>query len=255
MRIGRPEKISEPQIFSPPETSLPAGLPSTPQTISPCVAAAKKFSERYRPQKLSDVIGQPAAVRLLAALVKEPHSTCRLLVGPAGVGKSSAALAVAGELGCHDPFTDLHQITASDLSIDAARDLWAGPLRFAARSRSGYKILLVEELEQLHPQVQIFLKVGLEQLPPRTIVLATSNSVAKLDEALLQRFGQPLKFSGGALFAAAAILRLSEIWAAEAGEVSPPSELARWGWSGENFSMRVALDCIADHLTLSKAAA
>ena len=45
-------------------------------------------------------------------------------------------------------------------------------------------MLLLEELERLSPQCQVFLKVALasENLPPRAVVIATSNDTALIDE-------------------------------------------------------------------------
>jgi DNA polymerase III delta prime subunit len=196
-------------------------------------------------------------VRHLATLAADPFPSCRLLVGPPGCGKTTAALAFAAELGCRDEWTDLHVLCGADLSIDAARELWRGPLNSVARSTSRFMVLVIEELERLSPPTQIFLKDALERnLPSKTIVLATSNSTGKLDAALLQRFGQPLKFSGGASFAAAAICRLGDIWQIEARHVSPPAELARWGWdeSSGQYSLRSALDAMQDFLILESAA-
>jgi hypothetical protein len=85
-------------------------------------------------------------------------------------------------------------------------------------------------------------------------VLATSNDTTKLDAALLQRFGQPLQFTAGSLFAAAAMSRLRDVWETEAIDVPPPPELSSWGWQGETYSLRVALDQLQDYLSLAAAA-
>ena len=50
---------------------------------------------------------------------------------------------------------------------------------------SGWRVLVIEELDLLHEKVANFLKVALErQLPTKCVVVATSNSVEKLQDAL-----------------------------------------------------------------------
>lgn len=199
-----------------------------------------KLAERYQPRALTEIIGQP--VHLLRSFCRNPYPACWLLLGPPGVGKSATAYALASELGCHDEFSGLHTVTACDLSIDVTRELFQATLRLRPMEGSGWHVLVLEELDLLHEKVANYLKVALErQLPAKCVVVATSNSVEKLQEALVERF-TVVAYTGGSSLASAVLPRLESIWREEYGELPMPVGWERRGWDGERFSVRRALD-------------
>lgn len=216
-----------------------------------------RFSEKYRPRSLTDIVGQPA-VRMLRALVAKPYSCCVLLeCEQGGVGKTSTAMAFANDLGCVDEFHGLHVVPCSEFSIEIARELFDGnALRLRPMFGSGWHCVILEEFDWLPAQTQRFLKVALEtKLPSKSVVVATSNGAGKLDAALLQRF-RCYSFSSGKQFAAAAQQRIAEIWRLEVGDVEMPSMWRHWGVTADGqFSLRVALDRMQDHLSLQEVAA
>jgi replication factor C large subunit len=72
------------------------------------------WAEKYKPHKLSEVVGQPQAIQWLSKWADfwrrgKPEKPAALLYGPAGTGKTSAAVALARELGW-----DLIELNASD---------------------------------------------------------------------------------------------------------------------------------------------
>jgi hypothetical protein len=106
----------------------------------------------------------------------------------------------------------------------------------------------------------VFLKDGLERkMPPRTIVLATSNGAGKLSGPLLERF-RVYQFSAGPEFARAAAERLAWIWEQETGSPwnqagQPLTYFGDWGWKinaqgQREYSLRRALDQLQDYLLL-----
>src|SRR3569623_13463 len=205
-----------------------------------------KLSEKYRPATLDTVVGQ-SATRYLRSLASEPDERCVLLEGVGGCGKTSAALALAAELGCRDEFSGLHIVPCPEFSIDLARRLFNGVdgysavLRLRPLEGRGWHVVVLEELEWLTAQCQRYLKVARETLmPPRCIVIATSNGAGGLDRALLQRF-DVFPFGSGKFFAHACQERMEAIWLAEAGQMPMPVDWHTWGWVGEHFSMRSAL--------------
>jgi hypothetical protein len=108
-----------------------------------------RLTEKWRPRKLSEIVGQPP-VRILQRFAQAPYPRCFLLEGPGGVGKTTAALALANELNVHE--FDLHVVIGSEFSIDKARDLWHGPLQNKPMNVGSWKLLLLEELEFLSGQ-------------------------------------------------------------------------------------------------------
>lgn len=202
----------------------------------------QKWSERYRPQSISDIVGQPC-LRVLREFVKQPYASAWLFQGPApGIGKTSAALALAHDLGCgEDESGGLHIVNAADLVIDKARELFA-LLRLNPMFGSGWKVLVIEELETLNDKTQGFLRTALEtQMPRKTVVIATTNGAGKLGAALLQRFTL-LCFDGGQTLATGSLPKLQEVWRQEFGEQEIPASLGELGWQSGTYSLRLALD-------------
>jgi DNA polymerase III delta prime subunit len=217
-----------------------------------------RFSEKYRPGSLAEIVGQPAT-RKLAALAADPYACCVLLeCEHGGVGKTSAALAFAKEIGCEDEWSGLHVVPCSEFTVDVARKMFDGDgsapvLRLRPFQGRGWQCLVLEEFDWLPPQTQRYLKVALEtKLPAKCVVVATSNGAARLDAALLQRF-RIYSFWSGRQLAEACNERLRAIWRTESGGLPVPSELDCWGvMSATQFSMRVALDQMQDHLAMRR---
>jgi DNA polymerase III delta prime subunit len=110
--------------------------------------------------------------------------------GETGTGKTSAALALAAELGCDtdaDPpeFGGLHIIASGKQSADAVRELCDRRLWTRPFGGSGWKVVIVNEADRMSPAVETIWLDRLESLPPRTVVVFTTNYPDKLS----RRFG------------------------------------------------------------------
>jgi replication-associated recombination protein RarA len=217
---------------------------------------AQKLSERYRPQTLADVTGQPATF-YLKQLAANPRPCCVLLEGSPGTGKTTSAYALAHDLGCEDEYSGIWMINAVNLTIDTLRDLFENKLRLRPLSGSGWNVLILEELEALPSvQVQRALKTYLESNLRwmKCIVVATSNGAGGLSSALLERF-KILCFPGSPTLHGEARQRIGAIWRKEAGDAPLPAGWLNWGVVEEDgltrFSFRRALDELEDALLMT----
>ena len=79
---------------------------------------------KYRPEKLTQLVGQEEAVSLITQQIKKDNlGHAYLFSGPRGVGKTSLARIIATQLGC-DPIFDIVEIdAASNNKVDDIRDM------------------------------------------------------------------------------------------------------------------------------------
>ena len=202
-----------------------------------------RLSSRYQPTTLDEVVGQSAVIRRLKEFVAQPYARCILTEGRGGIGKSAAAKALIHDLGV-DPLFGVNEYAGSDFLIGTSRHLFEHTFRLTPMAGARWNVLLIEELESAASnEVTNHLKKNLSEqnMPERLIVIATSNDISGLDEALLQRF-DIFPFSCGPSFADACRDRLGEIWEKEVGEgiLMPPS-VFQMGWKDGAYSMRRAL--------------
>jgi replication factor C small subunit len=144
------------------------------------------WTEKYRPKKLDDIVGQDAIVDRLKAYVSEKSLPNLLFAGPAGCGKTTAALCLARELfGEH--LGNLLELNASDeRGIDVVR----GKIKDFARTRpmgGDFKIIFLDEADALTPEAQNAMRRTMETYTQICRFILSCNYSSKIIEPLQSR--------------------------------------------------------------------
>ncbi len=106
------------------------------------------WAEKYRPRRLSEVVGNPSAVEELRAWADSfPKHRAAILHGPPGCGKTSAALALASEKGW-----DFVELNASDKrSADIIKNIVGHAAESEALSGGGKtRLIILDEADNIH---------------------------------------------------------------------------------------------------------
>lgn len=182
------------------------------------------LTEKYRPKRLIELYGQPAATSALAGYVKAPFPAAFLFAGDTGTGKTSAAHALATELGCAREFEELggvHEIASGEQTADTVRRMLQ-TLSYRPFYGSGWKILIINECDRMNPAVETIWLDALESLPAYLCVVFTTNN----PESLSQRFRdrcEVVEFESDAIALRDAARKLiADIWQRETGQLHPP---------------------------------
>jgi hypothetical protein len=203
------------------------------------------YVQKYRPTELEGLVGQPAAVRFLNALVADLQSAdgsaAVVLHGPPGTGKTTAAWAIARQLGCDVEQAELGgtiEIASGQQDGRAVVDL-ASTLRLRPMCGSGWRVAIVNEADAMTKQAELVWLDVLENLPPQVAVVFTTNSLEGMSERFQSRC-QVVEFSAESPGSRLAAQNL--VWSILASEgVAPPPEDALFGVSGGRVNYRLAV--------------
>jgi len=146
------------------------------------------WTEKYRPKKLEEVVGHKEIINTLKAFVKQKNLPNLLFAGPAGIGKTSAVLALANELFGEDYGSSLLELNASDTrGIDVVRGKIKDFARQVALSNVPFKIIFLDEADALTPEAQHALRRTMELYANLTRFCLSCNYSSKIIEPIQSR--------------------------------------------------------------------
>jgi DNA polymerase-3 subunit gamma/tau len=169
------------------------------------------LARTYRPQRLSELIGQEALVRTLTNALRTGRiAHAFLLTGIRGVGKTTTARIIARALNCVGPdglgqptpepcglcancvaiaegrhIDVLEMDAATRTGIDDVREL-VDSVRYAPTS-ARFKVYIVDEVHMLSEKAFNGLLKTLEEPPPQTIFVFATTEVRKVPVTVLSR--------------------------------------------------------------------
>jgi replication factor C small subunit len=143
--------------------------------------------EKYRPQTLDDVYGQDEIVERLRSYIERDDLPHLLFAGPAGVGKTTSATAIARAIYGDDWRGNFLELNASDeRGIDVVRDR----IKNFARSSFGghdYRIIFLDEADSLTNDAQSALRRTMEQFSDNTRFILSCNYSSKIIDPIQSR--------------------------------------------------------------------
>lgn len=153
------------------------------------VSSQKNGLRTYRPSldkyTFADEEVQKRINVWLGGVPSGKSSRALMFTGDPGVGKTTLALALCDKLGANEK--EIVQINcASTRTLEDARDLLQ---RFQFQPVFGsYRVFILDEVHQMVQNAQQAFLTPIENLPPKTLVIACTSAPSNLNTALRSRF-------------------------------------------------------------------
>ncbi|VVB99850.1 Replication factor C small subunit [uncultured archaeon] len=143
--------------------------------------------EKYRPERLKGVVGHKDITASLESYVKKGTMPNLMFSGPAGVGKTSCAVAMAKELFGESFQQNFLELNASDdRGIDVVRETIKDFARTLAFD-SGFKIIFLDESDALTQDAQQALRRTMEKYSRTCRFILSCNYSSKILEPIQSR--------------------------------------------------------------------
>lgn len=138
------------------------------------------WTEKYRPRLLADIIGQPHVMPRLSAFIEKKSLPHCLFAGPAGCGKTTAALAIAREFYGDGWKANFLELNASDeRGIDTIRVKVKDFARTVSLS-DVFKIIYLDEADALTKDAQHALRRTMEKNSHTTRFILSCNYSSRI---------------------------------------------------------------------------
>lgn len=144
--------------------------------------------EKYRPRRLSDIVGQDDIVVRLSSYVKSGNLPHLLFSGSAGIGKTTAAVALAREFFIDDWQMNFRELNASDeRGIDVVRNQIKQFARTSPLGDAEFKILFLDEADALTTDAQAALRRTMENYAQTCRFILSCNYSSKIIDPIQSR--------------------------------------------------------------------
>ncbi len=146
------------------------------------------WTEKYRPKKLNEIVGQKDIVESLKLFVKSKNMPNLLFAGPPGVGKTTSALALARELFGEKYKNNFLELNASDeRGINVVRGRIKDFARSVSLDEAPFKIIFLDEADALTTDAQQALRRTMETYSGVTRFILSCNYSSKIIEPIQSR--------------------------------------------------------------------
>jgi replication factor C small subunit len=146
------------------------------------------WTEKYRPRKLSDIVGQKDIVERLSSYVRSGNLPHLMFAGPAGTGKTTSALALAREMYGESWRDNFIELNASDeRGIDVVRGKIKEFARTAPIGGAAFKIIFLDEADALTPDAQAALRRTMERYSRNCRFVLSCNYSSKIIDPIQSR--------------------------------------------------------------------
>ncbi|WP_256393154.1 replication factor C small subunit [Natronoarchaeum rubrum] len=145
------------------------------------------WTEKYRPRTLEEIVGQEGITERLQSYIARDDLPNLLFAGEAGIGKTTAATAIAREIYGDDWEQNFLELNASDQrGIDVVR----GRIKEFARSSFGeydYRVIFLDEADALTSDAQSALRRTMEQFSSNTRFILSCNYSSQIIDPIQSR--------------------------------------------------------------------
>ena len=144
--------------------------------------------EKYRPARLAEMVGQKEIVERLQSYVKTGSMPHLLFTGSAGVGKTTAAVALAREFFGETWHMNFRELNASDeRGIDVVRNQIKQFARTSPLEGAPFKILFLDEADALTPDAQAALRRTMESYAATCRFILSCNYSSRIIDPIQSR--------------------------------------------------------------------